>query len=259
MTAMTAPAIVLRDVWIAYHIYGLANRSIKKTLMRLVSRGRVVEEDQGELSLVPALNGINLNIREGERVGLVGANGAGKTTLMRVMAGVMKPSRGTVRRVGLTSALFDVSLGMNAEASGWDNIILRGLYLGLTPSEIRARTDDIVAFSDLTSDQLARPVRTYSSGMQLKLAFAISTSIYPDILLLDEWIWVGDAQFNAKAQQRMHELASNSSILVIASHVDFVVQALCSRAVYIERGCIVGDGPVGEILDFYHRRAEGSA
>ncbi len=249
---MESPSILLEDVWVEYAIYGLANRSMKHALVRLASRGKVLTEDSGELCRVRALRGINLTVREGDRLGLVGANGAGKTTLMRVIAGVMKPARGRVRRVGLTSALFDVSLGMNGEADGWDNIRLRGLYLGFTPAEIRARTDEIVAFSDLTPEQLSRPVRTYSSGMQVKLAFAISTSLFPDILLLDEWIWVGDAQFRDKAQERMMTMAYNSSILVIASHVDQVIHSLCSRAVCLHDGEILADGTVPETLAFYH-------
>jgi ABC-type polysaccharide/polyol phosphate transport system ATPase subunit len=249
---MESPSIVLDDVWVEYIVYGLAERSLKKTLVRLASRGRVVDDDRADLSRVLALKGINLHVKEGDRLGLVGVNGAGKTTLMRVMAGVMKPVRGRVCRVGLTSSLFDVSLGMNAEANGWDNITLRGLFLGLTPAEVRARTEEIVAFSGLTPEQMVRPVRTYSSGMQVKLAFAISTSVYPDILLLDEWIWVGDASYRDKAHFRMTDIVQQSRILVIASHVDDVIRALCNRVVCLRDGQVIADGPVEETLAFYH-------
>lgn len=256
---MESATILLEDVWVEYAIYGLANRSLKKTLVQLASGGRLSRDVSSELSRVEALRGIDLRIRDGDCVGVIGGNGAGKTTLLRVMAGAMKPARGRLRRVGLTSSLFDVSLGMNGEASGWDNILLRGLFLGLTPRQVRARTDEIVAFSDLTPEQLARPVRTYSSGMQVKLAFAISTSVHPDILLLDEWIWVGDAQFRDKAQHRMMEMAQRSRILVIASHADYVISTLCNRAICLHAGRLIADGPVADTLAFYHAHAQGQA
>jgi len=251
-------SIVLGNVWLEYVIYGLAHRSLKKTLLQLTSPRRTARDDSDELSRIMALKGIDLHIKEGDRLGLIGANGAGKTTLMRVLAGVMKPARGSVRRVGVTSSLFDVYLGMNAEASGWDNITLRGLFLGLTPDQVRERTDEIVDFCGLTPHQLARPVRTYSSGMQVKLAFAISTSVYPDILLLDEWIWVGDADFRDKAHNRMTDIVQTSSILVIASHSDDVIRTLCNRAVCLHDGQVIADGPVDETLALYHGRSQAA-
>jgi ABC-type polysaccharide/polyol phosphate transport system ATPase subunit len=249
-------SILLKNVWVEYAIYGMANRSLKKTLLQLASRGRLSQDVSSELKRVQALKDINLHIKDGDCIGVIGSNGAGKTTLLRVLAGALKPAHGHIRRVGLTASLFDVSLGMNGEASGWDNILLRGLFLGMSPAQIRARTDEIADFSGLTSEQLSRPVRTYSSGMQVKLAFAISTSICPDILLLDEWIWVGDAQFRDKAQQRMTEMARKSRILVIATHADYVIESLCSRAICLDEGRLIADGPVDEMLSFYHHHAQ---
>lgn len=249
---MTAATIQLDDVWVEYAIYGLANRSLKKTLVGLVSRGRLAQDVKEEISRVVALKGINLQVNDGDRLGIVGANGAGKTTLLRVMAGAFKPVRGRVRRVGFTSSLFDVSLGMNSEASGWDNITLRGLYLGLTLGEIRALTDEIADFSGLTPQQLACPVRTYSSGMQVRLAFSISTSVQPDILLLDEWIGAGDAAFVEKAKQRMNNLVDQSRILVFATHYDWLLAGTCNRAICLQHGRLVADGPVADTLAFYH-------
>jgi ABC-2 type transport system ATP-binding protein/lipopolysaccharide transport system ATP-binding protein len=170
----------------------------------------------------------------------------------------MSPARGVVRRVGLTSTLFDVYLGMNGEATGWDNIMLRGLFLGLAPAEIRARTDDIVAFSGLALDQLSRPMRTFSSGMTLRLAFSVATCISPEILLMDEWIWVSDADFIERAQQRMTDMVHKAKILVIATHADYLIQQMCNKAVFLENGYVIGIGPVDEILAMYHSRHRAS-
>lgn len=250
---MTAASLLLENVWVEYAIYGLANRSLKKTLVGAVSRGRLVREVETELSHVVALKGINLWVKDGDRLGVVGSNGAGKTTLLRVMAGALKPAQGRIRRVGFTSSLFDVSLGMNPEASGWDNITLRGLYLGLAPREIRALADEIADFSGLTPEQLACPVRTYSSGMQVRLAFSISTSVRPDILLLDEWISAGDAAFVEKAKQRMHDLVDKSRILIFATHYDWLLAGICNRAICLQDGRIIADGAVADTLAFYHQ------
>jgi len=249
---VTTATILLDDVWVEYAIYGIANRSLKKTFVGLASRGRLARDVNDEISRVVALKGINLRVNDGDRLGIVGANGAGKTTLLRVMAGAFKPVRGRIRRVGFTSSLFDVSLGMNLEASGWDNIILRGLYLGLTLREIRALTDEIAEFSGLTPEQLACPVRTYSSGMHVRLAFSISTAVRPDILLLDEWIGVGDAAFVEKARQRMNSLVDQSRILVLATHYDWLLAGACNRAICLQDGQIVADGSVADTIAFYH-------
>jgi ABC-2 type transport system ATP-binding protein/lipopolysaccharide transport system ATP-binding protein len=256
---VTTATILLENVWVEYAIYGLANRSLKKTLVDVASRGRLAREVQQELSRVVALKGISLRVNDGDRLGVVGANGAGKTTLLRVMAGALKPARGRIRRVGFTSSLFDVSLGMNSEANGWDNIILRGLYLGLTLPEIRALADEIAEFSGLTEEQLACPVRTYSSGMQVRLAFSISTAVRPDILLLDEWISAGDAAFVEKAKQRMNDLVDQSRILIFATHYDWLLTGTCNRAICLEDGQIVADGPVADTLAFYHGNQPAAA
>jgi len=152
-------SIKLDDVWLEYPIYGAGARSLRQTIVSMATAGRLARRLDGTQQ-VEALKGVSLEIHEGDRIGLIGSNGAGKTSLLRLLAGAMWPSRGNVRRVGMTSSLFDVYLGMNFEASGWDNIILRGLFLGLPVREIRAHTEEIVTFSGLTREQLARPVRT---------------------------------------------------------------------------------------------------
>lgn len=244
---MEPASIRLHDVWLEYPIYG--SRSLKKTILDLATRGR---RDRSDITRVEALKNVSLCFDEGDRVGIIGANGAGKTTLLRVFAGAMSPARGFVRRVGLTSTLFDVYLGMNGEATGWDNIVLRGLFLGLTPDEIHSRTDDIVTFSGLASDQLSRPIRTFSSGMMLRLAFSVATCISPEILLMDEWIWVSDADFIERAQRRLTDMIHQAKILVIATHADYLIQQMCNKAVYLNAGQVVAIGPVDEILAMYH-------
>ncbi|HYZ62387.1 MAG TPA: ABC transporter ATP-binding protein [Acetobacteraceae bacterium] len=249
---MLPTSIRLEDVWLEYPIYGAGARSLRQTLVSMATAGRLARRADGT-KRVRALKGISLDIREGDRVGLIGSNGAGKTSLLRLLAGAMWPSKGHLRRVGMTSSLFDVYLGMNFEANGWDNIILRGLFLGLPVPEIRAHTDEIVAFSGLTPEQLSRPVRTYSSGMAMRLAFSVSTFLNPDILLLDEWLWVSDATFVQRAQQRMHDLVQQTRILVIATHAEYLIQQLCNKAVYLRQGELVYFGSVDEAFAAYHQ------
>lgn len=247
--AMEAPSITVDNAWLEYPIYGLGARSLKKSIVGWIKGDSALRQDTQR---VQALKGINLQIRDGDRIGVIGSNGAGKTTLLRVLAGALYPNQGRVRRVGVTSSLFDVYLGMNPEASGWDNIMLRGLFLGLSPSEIRARSDEIASFSGLDHAQLDRPVRTYSSGMFLRLAFSVATSFNPQIILMDEWIWISDAQFGERAHRRMENLIQQSQILVIATHADYLIEMLCNKAIYLDGGQLVASGPVRDMLALYH-------
>jgi len=246
---LESPSITVDDVWLEYPIYGLGARSLKKAMIGWMTGGRVSYE---ATQRVQALKAINLHICDGDRIGVIGSNGAGKTTLLRVLAGALYPGRGRVHRVGVTSSLFDVYLGMNPEASGWDNIMLRGLFLGLSPAEIRSRTDEIATFSGLEQAQLYRPVRTYSSGMFLRLAFSVATSFNPQIILMDEWIWISDASFVERAHRRLENLIQKSRILVIATHADYLIEMLCNKAVYLDHGNLVASGPVRDMLALYH-------
>lgn len=247
---MSEPAsITIDDVHVEYAIYGLGSRSLKKTLLRAGSQGRLAS-DARALERVHALRGITLTLKEGDRLGLIGGNGAGKSTLLRVMAGSLRPSQGRVRRVGTLSSLFDVTLGMNMEATGWDNIVLRGLFLGLTTPEIRARAEEVANFSGL-GDDLYRPVHTYSSGMLLRLAFAVSTSVHPEILLMDEWIGVGDAEFIAKAQQRLTNMVERARILVLATHSLPLLGSLCSKTLWLHDGQELMFGDTAQVLEAF--------
>jgi ABC-type polysaccharide/polyol phosphate transport system ATPase subunit len=199
---------------------------------------------------VSALNDISLTARHGEHIGLVGHNGAGKSTFLRAVAGVYEPALGVISVSGQVASLIDLTLGMDMEASGYENIRIRCMLIGLAPKEIDARVDDIADVTEL-GDFLLMPIRTYSSGMMLRLAFAISTSITPDILLMDEWIGTGDVSFVKKAQNRLHNLLGRTGILFIASHSEQIMKENCTRAVWFEKGAIRSDGKPDEVWREY--------
>jgi len=230
-------SIVLENCSLDLPIYGVGNRSLKQMVMATATGGRIASGSRS-ITVVNALRNIDLRIESGDRVGLVGHNGAGKSTLLRVLAGVFEPSAGNLSVEGSVTSLIDVGLGMDHEATGYDNILLRGLVLGLTRKEIKQIVPDVEEFSEL-GDYLAMPVRTYSSGMVLRLAFSIVTCVHPDILLMDEWLSVGDADFVRKAEDRLMQMVSKASILVIASHNAAVIDKLCNVRVRLEHGRIV--------------------
>lgn len=218
-------------------IYGSGSRSLKQVVMSAATGGRIAAADRG-VTVVNALVDVNLQISAGDRVGLVGHNGAGKTTLLRVLAGVYEPSAGMVTVTGNVTSLIDVTLGMDYEATGYENIVLRGLTLGLAKARMQEMTPEIKEFSGL-GDYLSMPVRTYSSGMILRLAFSIVTAARPDILLMDEWLSVGDADFVQKAEARLHQLVDTASIMVIASHNAKIIDDLCNVKVTMEQGRVI--------------------
>lgn len=240
-------SIILDQVSLEFSIYQGSSRSLKKSLLRAGTGGRFAQ-DADERVCIQALRDLSLAIEHGDRLGIVGPNGAGKTTLLRVLAGVYEPVRGHVTIDGKVSPLFDVGLGMDPEATGEENIILRGLYLGFSKREIQARTQEITEFTEL-GQYLSLPVRTYSAGMMLRLAFAVSTCIEPDILLMDEWVLAGDAQFQKKANQRVEAFVDRSSILVLASHSHEMIKRWCNKVICLEQGEIVSVGQTAEVLD----------
>ncbi len=182
-----------------------------------------------------ALSNINLRIKPGDRVALIGSNGSGKTSLLRVLNGVYEPVQGKVIRKGRVASLINATMGMDLYVSGMENIYLRGQHVGLTRKEIEPSVDGIIEFAEL-ADDIYRPVRTYSSGMLARLAFAIATSTKADIYLMDEWIGAGDARFFERAQKRIAELFNEQTILVLASHSDALVKKWCDKALVLEKG-----------------------
>ena len=236
LTPSQDPLLALENVSVSFPIYQTGSRSLKKHLLFRGTGGQIAT-DANHRIVVEALRNVSLNIKAGDRVALIGSNGAGKTTLLRVMAGVYQPSAGEVLSCGRISPLFDISLGIDSELSGYDNIRLRGMLLGLSRREIDTYLPDIVEFTEL-GDYLDIPVRTYSSGMMTRLTFAVATCFSPEILLMDEWIMAGDAAFLAKAQHRVESFVERASILVLASHSIEICRKWCTKAVWMERGQI---------------------
>lgn len=240
--------IVFENVGIEFPIYNSTNRSIKNTVMQAATGG--VVNFGANRALVKSLDGVSFDLREGDRVGIVGHNGAGKSTLLRTLAGVYTPTSGRALVEGEIGTLVDISLGIDQEATGRENIYIRGALLGLKPHEIDAKYDEIVEFSEL-GNFVEMPVRTYSTGMHMRLAFAVATVIRPEILLMDEWLSVGDASFNQKAENRMSDLVQSSKILVIASHSRHLIESTCNRAMWFEHGRLKLDGTVDEVCRQY--------
>ncbi|MCH8112844.1 MAG: ABC transporter ATP-binding protein [Proteobacteria bacterium] len=241
----------LEAVTVDFPIYNASTRSLKNSLLHRGTGGRI-GRDTADRVCVRALEDVSLALEHGDRVGVIGHNGAGKTTLLRVLAGIYQPTLGHVRRQGRVASLFDISLGIDRESTGYENIMLRGLFLGLTPEEVRERTDEIAAFTEL-GDYLAMPVRTYSTGMMLRLAFAVCTCIEPEILLMDEWIGVGDAAFVEKAERRMEGFVDSAGILVIASHNSALLERTCTKGVLLDGGQVKACGPIAEVMREYAR------
>lgn len=187
-----------------------------------------------------ALQNISFIAKPGERVGLIGANGSGKTTLLRVLMGVYEPDSGYVTRRGKVASLINTTLGMDIYLSGYHNIYLRGRYMGLKDTEIKALIPEIEDFCEL-GEALHDPIRTYSSGMMARLSFAIATIIKADIYLMDEWIGAGDARFIDKCSQRMQELIHDNAILMLASHSDALISEWCNRVIVLDQGVVAMD------------------
>jgi len=243
-------AIRLRDVSIDFPVYQGGSRSLKKTLMRAGAGGRILADASHRL-VVHALDQISLDIEEGDRVALIGPNGAGKTTLLRVLAGTYEPAVGHVEIDGKVAPLFDSALGLNHDATGYENIVLRGVYMGMAPKDMAGRIDEIAAFTEL-GDYLRMPIRSYSSGMLMRLAFGVATCVRPEILLMDEWLLAGDAHFLEKARDRLASFVSGSKILVLASHSELIVREWCNKALFLERGQVRMFGPVDDVLAAYN-------
>jgi ABC-2 type transport system ATP-binding protein/lipopolysaccharide transport system ATP-binding protein len=242
-------SIILSNASVEIPVFAVGNNSLKATLLRKAVGGKFAQA--GTNLIINALNDVSIELRDGERVGLIGQNGAGKTTLLRVLAGVYPPTSGSVRVVGRVSPMFDISLGMSPDATGIENIRVCGALWGLSRAEIAAGIDDIVEFTEL-GDYLEIPVRTYSAGMLLRLSFAIATLRQPEILLLDEIIGVGDASFQAKAKARLQKIVSRAQILVVSSHSDLIIRDLCEKAIWLDKGSVAAFGPVEEVLAAYN-------
>ncbi len=234
--------ISIRDLSVEFAVFGSNARSLKNTIMAQATGGRVMSGAHDVVS-VRAIDALNLEIHDGDRIGLVGHNGSGKTTLLRVLSGIYKPASGTITIVGRVGTLLDPGAGMDPEATGIENIYLRGYLLGMNRKQIELQIADIAEFTDL-GDFLHLPMKTYSAGMAARLAFGISTAIHHDILLIDEGIGAGDAAFQDKAQARIETMFARASVVILASHSEALLERFCTRRITMEHGRMIDDSPI---------------
>jgi ABC-2 type transport system ATP-binding protein len=242
------PYIETRDAWVEFPIFDAKTRSLKKTF--LGAAGGAIGRNTENVVVIEALRDITLSLKMGDRVGLVGHNGAGKSTLLRLLSGIYEPTRGSAAVRGRVAPVFDLGVGMDPEISGFENIIIRGLFLGQTRKQMMAKVDEIADFTEL-GEYLSMPLRTYSTGMRVRLAMGVVTSIDPEILLLDEGIGAVDADFLKKAQSRLQRLVERSGILVFASHSNEFLARLCKTAMWIDHGTIKMSGGIEDVVRAY--------
>jgi lipopolysaccharide transport system ATP-binding protein len=233
---MKAPqvSIEITGLSIRFPVYGVDAKSLKKHLARVTVGGRVGKSQTGATE-VTAISNLELKLKAGDRLGLIGHNGSGKTTLLRALSGAYEPDEGQIEVRGQIASLLDLNLGIDPTATGVDNIRLRGRIAGLTAREIDARLPEIAEFTGL-GPYLEMPLKTYSAGMQARLAFAVATSVEADVLLMDEWIAVGDAQFQKIAHRRLLKLMERAGILVLASHDLDLIRLYCNKVMKMEAG-----------------------
>jgi len=239
--------IALRDVTVSFPIFSSHTRSIRTAVLSRLGGTLAAHNDT---VIVRALLSISLDLVDGDRLGLIGSNGAGKTTFLRVVSRVYPPLTGEAVIEGKVSSFTDIGLGMDPEATGWQNIIFRCVFLGLTFAEAKALAPSIGEFSEL-GGYLDLPVRTYSTGMFVRLAFAISTAVHPDIVVMDEMIGAGDQCFIQKAQKRIGDLLERTRILVLASHSTPIIRNFCNKLLWLDHGQIKMLGSVDDVLPAY--------
>lgn len=252
-------AVILENVNAHFPIYGAHQRSLRKALFQRATGGSIEREGKNnDRVTVKALTDISLTLQDGDRVGLIGHNGAGKSTLLKLMAGIYQPVSGTIKVEGRVTPLFDAMPGLDSEDTGYENIITSGMLIGMTRQQIEAKIPEIEEFCEL-GEYLTLPVRTYSTGMTMRLGFALVTALDPGVLLIDEGFGTGDLRFAERAEARMKDFIGRSRIMVLASHSDRTIRSMCNKAILMEAGRIVAMGPVDEIFDRYHESVHGAA
>jgi lipopolysaccharide transport system ATP-binding protein len=230
-------SIEVHDLVVDFPVYGGGSRSIKNAVLNVATGGRIAR-DAADHVVVRALSHVSFALNDGDRVGLVGPNGSGKSTLLRVLAGAYEPVGGMIKVEGRVASMLNIWLGMDYEATGYENIFMRAVMMGMRKRDVTPLVDEIVAFSEL-GDYIDMPMRTYSSGMAMRLAFSISTCVQADILLMDEWLSVGDAEFSEKAKARLAALVGRAKILVLASHDESLIRANCNKIMRLSHGELV--------------------
>lgn len=243
--------IELKHASLQIPIFNSQHRSIKKTVLNFAIKNRIQVSDSGK-TIVNALNDLSFTVEPKEKLGIIGRNGAGKSTLLRVLARVYKPTSGYAKIEGKIGSLISISLGIDKEATGLENIYLRAALLGISKDVIEQQLQAIIDFTEL-GDFINLPIRSYSTGMHMRLAFAVSTMIEPDILLMDEWLSVGDKSFHKKAEERLNALIAKTNILVLASHSRDLIERCCTKVLWLEEGRIEDFGTPSEICNKYFK------
>ncbi|MEM9751554.1 MAG: ABC transporter ATP-binding protein [Pseudomonadota bacterium] len=240
--------ILLEQVGVDYPIQGVRPSSLLSAMKEVATGGEI--RSAGRKVSVEALNDISFQLSDGDRLGVLGHNGAGKSTLLKVLAGILPPTHGRIRVEGRVSALLSIQLGLNAEATGYKNILLRGRIMGYSDAQIAGKMDEIAAFADL-GDYMQLPLKTYSSGMRLRLAFSIATAFDPDVLIMDEWLSAGDAAFSDKAAERLEALIARSGVFVFASNSPGLQKRLCDKGLLLNHGRVAYLGDMEEAHERY--------
>jgi len=241
-------SIRVEDVWLRYRTSYEPRPTLKGAMAQRFRRGPARRR---QVRVVEAVKGVTFDVPNGSVLGIVGANGAGKSTLMRAMAGILAPSEGRILVAGRVSTLLALGVGFNGVLSGRENVILGGLAAGLSVDEVEARYEEIAAFADLPDGFIDMPMRTYSSGMYGRLAFAVSVHMDPDILLVDEALSTGDAAFKEKSMSKMRELVGQARTIVIVSHGLGTIKELCNAALWLHKGELIRSGTPDEVVDSY--------
>ncbi len=258
-------SIVARNLRVEYPIYDAGGRSLKNALIfnKLPLRrhqsvgGNILRSESGGKVTILALEDVNFSVSSGDRLGLIGHNGAGKSTLLKVIAGIYEPIDGSLRTEGAIMPMFGMSDGMDPEATGYENVRLRCLVLGIAKDQIDAIADDVGTFSEL-GEYMHMPIKTYSSGMMVRLTFGIATAIKPEILIMDEMIGAGDAMFIEKAEARLRQFIDRAGIVVVATHNPGIVRQWCNKALLLHQGRSVAFGPVEEVIEQYDAIVHGA-
>ncbi len=250
--SLVKPSLIsIKAVDLEYDLHFDQTRTLKEFVLNTLSRRTYVEKKKDKLL---ALNGVNLEIQEGEQLGIIGLNGAGKSTLLKVIAGILKPTRGQIKVQGAIQPLIELGAGFDPEFSGRENIYFNSYMLGFTKHQVSERIEGIIEFSEL-GEFIDVPVKYYSSGMYVRLAFTIATSIKPEILVLDEMLAAGDLSFVEKAKKRMHDLIKTSRGLVLVSHDLSLIESISTRVILMAKGEIIYSGTPASAIAEYKRLA----
>ena len=239
--------IIFENVTLTYELHHDKTNNLKEYVVNLFRKRNYIEKKKSTLN---AVDNLSLAIAEGERVGIIGLNGSGKSTTLKIISGILKPTKGKVFVNGAVQPLIEIGAGFDPEFTGRENIFLNGYMLGFSKAEIRKMEDEIIEFSGLR-EFIDVPIKYYSSGMSVRLAFTIATSIRPDILIIDEMLAAGDAEFAEKARRRISDLVTTARALVIVSHDMSIIKGICNRVIYMKAGRVVFDGDPSEAIESY--------